>query len=272
MKRLLAIALCLCSLAAAAQTPATGRDYSDLWFTSTESGWGMNVMHQDRILFITLFVYGTDRRPTWYVGSNVAYTSTNAQGDETFTGDLYATTGSPFNAAAFDPATVTATRVGSITFVGRAGGSSSVSYTVNDATVTNASVAKSLVRQTWSNNVVAATRYKGFLNYTNTACTPASDNGVTNQVIDIVMTIASGTFNLVFTEPQQETCTFAGNYAQAGSMGSSAGKITCGGPSSGAGSADYSLTDIQVTSQGFGAKFTATGNCQTSGRIGGTRY
>lgn len=278
MKRLLAIACCLCSLAAVAQTPATGRDYSDLWWNSGESGWGMNVIHQDRILFVTLFVYGPDRRPTWYVGPSVAYSSTNAQGEEIFTGDLYATMGTPFNAGAFDPATVTVAKVGTLTFVGRANGNSSVSYTVNDVVVANASVAKSVVRQTWAANVVTAARYKGYSNYTRTGCSNPSDNGVISHSADIgELTITNSAFTMSLVEPDDRV-TLAGNYAQAGRMGSSVGTVHSAGgldprtstPATGT----YSLTEIQVTPQAFGVKFSAgfPGSCQLLGQIGGTRY
>lgn len=45
-------------------------DVTGLWYNPNESGWGMNVIQQSSTLFITMFVYGTDGRPTWYVASD----------------------------------------------------------------------------------------------------------------------------------------------------------------------------------------------------------
>jgi len=42
-------------------------DYTDLWYIPTESGWGLNVIQQGNVMFATLFVYGTDNTPRWYV-------------------------------------------------------------------------------------------------------------------------------------------------------------------------------------------------------------
>jgi len=38
-----------------------------------EDGWGMNIAQQGDTLFATVFVYGSDRRPTWYVASSITY-------------------------------------------------------------------------------------------------------------------------------------------------------------------------------------------------------
>src|SRR2546423_9771958 len=72
------------SLSAAAVT--TTVDYSDMWYAApanSESGWGANLAQQGDILFVTLFVYGADNTPRWYVAPNVPSTGAN-----TFRGDL----------------------------------------------------------------------------------------------------------------------------------------------------------------------------------------
>ena len=65
--------------AAAVALPATVLsaptvDYTDLWFIPAESGWGANVIQQHDILFVTLFVYGTNGQPTWFVASSTVRT------------------------------------------------------------------------------------------------------------------------------------------------------------------------------------------------------
>ena len=128
---------------AAAVTGST--DYSGLWYNAGESGWGMNVMQQEQILFITLFIYGTNGQPTWFVASNAAFTGANSAGDRTYTGALYATTATPFSTTPFNPSSVTVAQVGTITFVGRADGTATVTYTASGSTVN-----KTVARQTWA--------------------------------------------------------------------------------------------------------------------------
>ncbi len=57
-------------VASAATVPVNiGSQYTDLWWNPQENGWGMNVVQQGETAFITLFVYGPDDKPTWYVAS-----------------------------------------------------------------------------------------------------------------------------------------------------------------------------------------------------------
>ena len=59
--------LLLAAFLAAAALPVRalnswGTDMSDLWWTPTESGWGINISHQRDTIFATIFVYGPDNR------------------------------------------------------------------------------------------------------------------------------------------------------------------------------------------------------------------
>src|SRR3954452_7100315 len=71
-------------------------DYTDLWFNPSEPGWGVNVVQSGDLLFLTFFVYGADRRPTWYA----AQLSRDTSGDfDGFLGFVYAGTGTAFTSA-----------------------------------------------------------------------------------------------------------------------------------------------------------------------------
>jgi hypothetical protein len=83
-------------------------DASDLWWIPTESGWGIQLVQQETTIFATMFVYGPNKQPTWYVGLLSRDTPTTF----TWTGTLYATTGPWFGTVPFDPATTTAVPVG----------------------------------------------------------------------------------------------------------------------------------------------------------------
>ena len=69
-------------------------DHTDLWFSPSESGWGVNLVQQGNVLFATLFVYGSDETPRWYVASDLE----SADGVN-FSGTLYRATGPYFGAA-----------------------------------------------------------------------------------------------------------------------------------------------------------------------------
>jgi hypothetical protein len=48
-------------------------NYQDLWWNPAESGWGLNIAHQDDTLFGTLFTYLPNGQGQWLVMSNGAY-------------------------------------------------------------------------------------------------------------------------------------------------------------------------------------------------------
>ena len=89
-------------------SPVAAMNYTAMWWNSAESGWGLNVSHQDSTIFATLFTYGTDDMPMWLVAPNLA-----AQPDGSFTEALYRVSGPAFNATPWT--TVTVNQVGSMT-------------------------------------------------------------------------------------------------------------------------------------------------------------
>jgi lysyl endopeptidase len=121
-------------------TPSTAgpTNYTDLWWNSAESGWGLNVNDQGTTLFATLFTYDASGAPMWLVLANGAL-----QSDGSFTGPLYRTTGSPFNAVPFGPSTPA--QVGTMTLRFATAGAGTLSYTVNGTSVT-----KQITRQPFS--------------------------------------------------------------------------------------------------------------------------
>src|SRR5438874_11791280 len=99
--------LLVASLGAAPnRASAKTTDQSDLWWIPTESGWGIQFVQEETTIFATMFVYGPDGNPTWYVATM------DYVGFLTWTGKLYATTGPWFGTIPFNPNTVTVTAVG----------------------------------------------------------------------------------------------------------------------------------------------------------------
>ena len=125
---------------------ASSTNVQDLWWNPAESGWGINVTHQGNTLFATLFTYDAAGRGLWLVMS-----AGQRQGDGSYSGDLYRTAGSPFNANPFTPI-----GAGDVTLVGNMrlrfadGDNGTLTYTYKGATVT-----KSITRQVFSTPVSA---------------------------------------------------------------------------------------------------------------------
>jgi len=111
-------------------TPTPPFNFQDLWYRSpaeSESGWGVNITHQDDILFATWFTYGADGKGLWLVMPSGNKTATN-----TYSGALFRTTGAPFNA--YDATKLAFTQVGSATFAFTDFSHGTFTYTVGNVT------------------------------------------------------------------------------------------------------------------------------------------
>jgi hypothetical protein len=134
----------------AANCSTTGGDrsfltnYQDLWWNPAESGWGVNVTHQDQTLFATLFTYDAMGQGLWLVMS-----AGTRQTDGSYLGTLYRTTGPAFNAQPFLPIGEANVRnVGTMRFQFSSGTSGTLNYSVDGVNVT-----KAITRQVFSSPV-----------------------------------------------------------------------------------------------------------------------
>ena len=114
--------------AAAAMTGAAIPNYEGLWWRSpagSESGWGINLAHQNDVIFATWFTYDAAGK-AWWLSMTANATTSNI-----YSGTLYQTHGPAFSAVPFSPAAVTATPVGTGTLTFSDNSNGSFSYTVN---------------------------------------------------------------------------------------------------------------------------------------------
>jgi hypothetical protein len=251
MRFLLALAAALaCASAFAATTYST--DASDLWWNPDESGWGVNVEQQGDTVFLTLFVYGADSKPTWYVASALQGTKTATT--LSFAGDLFATTGPVFSGT-FDPNAVTVTKVGTATFQLTDSANATFTYTVNGTRVQ-----KLVTRQTWRVNDATGT----YIGYLGTSCAASTNTGEESMTFTISML---PTFNLA-TTTNFTSCGYSGTYAQAGRLGHVDGNFNCANGRSGT----FTLDGIEASPDAvMGRLTTRTSNCNLSGRLAGIR-
>jgi hypothetical protein len=261
VKRIIATFL-LAAACLGARATTFGTDATALWWEPAESGWGLNVAQQNDILFITMFAYGPDNQPTWYVGDNVRYARMDGSA-MVFTGAWYRTTG-PWFGTQFNPNAVGVTPVGTATFTLRTAYAAGFTYNVGATTVT-----KNLVRQTWAYNRIAGT-YVGGLSSRNSGCANPADNGLVEDsaVFTVTQSGAAGehvTFGIVTPEM---TCAIAGEYHQHGSLGRLEATITCNG----VGFGSFEAEEIEASASAISGLFRVRGSyCNMDGRLAGAR-
>lgn len=119
--------------------PIPARNYTDLWWTPAEPGWGLSLVQHGaprHVAFGVLFVYGTAKRPLWLVMSEGRWVApANVEGD------LYLAAG-PQAAQPFASSPVGLRPVGRLAIAFTGADAATVTYTVDGARVT-----KSVVRQ-----------------------------------------------------------------------------------------------------------------------------
>ena len=113
-------------------------NYSDIWWTPSESGWGLSIVQgPTNLLFAAWFVYDASGKPTWYTLQPGEWTYVGR--GSAYTGPVYKTTG-PYFGGPFNPAQVGITQVGTGTLSFRDSGSGTFGYTIDGVTGTKAIV------------------------------------------------------------------------------------------------------------------------------------
>jgi len=212
---------------------------SDLWWNPSESGWGANIIEQEGTLFVTLFLYGTDGRPTWYVGPATVQVASGT--GRNFTGPLYATTGPWFGSGSFNPNAVGVRQVGTVTFTATSPVRGTLSYTADGI-----SVSRPVQRQTWKHIVLSGTYYGAIDGLSSSTCSTAEFGTPFDTTFNLTATVASGglTGTLVMTITDAgSSMRFSGNYEQFGSLYEVSGTITISGTTYTASIRDFTADD-----------------------------
>jgi hypothetical protein len=270
--RRIAASLALAAFVLPASATSTGIDYTDQWWGGqSESGWGVNFIEQGTTIFATLFIYGQDNTPRWYVATlDVTSNST-----PTFAGLLYSTTGPYFGAGTFDPTQVHAAAAGTMTVVFSDAYGGALNYIINGTQVN-----KSIVRQSFKANNMAG-NYMGGLAATASSCTGSGVNGAvfmnggiavtqTGQNLSTAVTFYNGAGYLT-------VCTFSGVLGLQGVLGQvSGGAFSCtinvNGTATAGPKGTFNLDAITMTQSGFSGTFSGSdGSCALNGYLGGAK-
>lgn len=244
---------------AAISFAAHATDYTDIWWSPAENGWGVNIVQSNTFIFATFFVYGPGNVPTWYAG-NLTQDGTGA-----FTGDLFATTGTYLGTVPYNPDQFTPTKVGTATFKPTAPDKALVTYNVGTV-----AVSKNVQRQTLRAAALAGS-YSSIVSVLDSACTNPSDNGPTTVPATITVSQPpAAPLQMTFDVMGFGTCTLVstGAVSQVGALLSFPGSLACPGDPPFA----LSVSELRRTSLGIEGRWTATaatGGCHEEGRFSG---
>lgn len=187
---------------------AAAADYTDIWFNHTESGWGVNVVQSDALLFMTFFIFGADNKPTWYVAT------VTRDGSGNFNGQLFATTGTYFGAP-WNPADKAGSaQVGTASFQPTSAYTANLIYALNGGPT----VTKAIERQALT-SIPLGGSYSGTEAgaYSNPTCNISSSPYMDG--FNLGVTHVTGT-SLTFTFRYDSglSCTLAGSLQQQGQL------------------------------------------------------
>lgn len=250
--RALALTICLSATAPAAASP-TLTNFSDMWWTPAESGWGVNVTQQADLMFLTFYVYGTNGQPVWYTAL-VVDQGPQADGATLFAGNLFQSSG-PYFGGPYNASFVNTTLAGSASFRGTSTTAATLTYVVGNVTVVK-QVERFLLR---ADNL--AGNYLGGTSDITSNCTLASNNGFRSE--------ESGVFTVAHIgsvmEIRSPACTYSGSQQQQGQVSRFDGGYTCTNGASGT----VSFFDLRVEPGGLSGRYTGRGSsCDFSGNIG----
>jgi hypothetical protein len=198
------------ALCAACILPGTAwcTDFTDLWWVPQESGWGANVVQSDAFMFVTFYIYGADKKPTWY-SAELTWDGTR------YSGNLYATQGT-YWAVPWNPADhPTAQAVGTASFQPSATDAyhATLAYTVPGV----GSFSKPIERASLT-LIALGGSYQGTQAGTYAGCSDPSIDGpyTDNYTLAVSQTATSAT--LTFTYASGATCTISGATQQHGQL------------------------------------------------------
>jgi hypothetical protein len=247
----------LAALLATSVLDAGAAEFTDAWYVPSESGWGMNVVHQQEVAFVTLFLYAPSGEATWYSAtlSTVGYLGAN--GLPVMSGALYRTRG-PAPGPGFDPGAVTRTPVGSVHLSPRGLDEVDLHYAVDGVVMQ-----KTVRRLTWRRDDHAegyAASYAGRRVDSATGCveTFAETGGAFLEIRD-------GAARLRFQQGSA-ACDYRGEHVPSGRIASVRGEFDCTDGRRGT----FDLTDLTVTPHGFNGRLrTQRGTVAETGALGG---
>jgi hypothetical protein len=115
---------------------------NDLWWANTaENGWGINLAQQQGTIFAVWYTYALDGKATWLVMPGGAWNG------NTYSGNLFTTTGAQWLGATFSASSVVATNVGTLSFDFANANAATMRYNLTAGPFQGTNQTKQIVRQ-----------------------------------------------------------------------------------------------------------------------------
>ena len=256
----------LAAAAAGAALGAHASNYSDLYYDPQQPGSGVSVVHQLETAFVTIYGYGPDGKPTWFVASDaqvVAYGTPGAL--PVFSGTLYKAEGS-YHGGPYDASKSKVTPVGTLSLEALDRERLRVHYTADGVTVV-----REVRRYTFAQEIELA-------NYAAQASLrqvhAGQPFGTLSLQADLLVHLDSGT-GMGFLRADDQLgrrCEYRGPYQLSGKLTRVSGTYTCNGGDQPAGT--FELTDLEFTAHGFTGylKTSAANGDGQYGRLAGVRW
>jgi hypothetical protein len=250
---LVALAFAGLAATAAAQNVYLGTVFTGLYSVPGEAGSGVTATHEEPVIFLTFYLYRGDRSAYWLTATVLRGPDVN--GSYNYTGDLYETSGPPVGEA-FDPATVTYRKVGTVSLLSKDGRTVALTYTIDGKLIS-----KTYTRFTLNPLDFTGTYAGTILHQTGSCSAPT----VLARSGPMKVTQSANALTIVL-QGATATCTLSGDYTQSGSWGGSTGSFSCTDGTSG----PMVLAGMQMTTAGFTASFGVSGSqCNYLGAVGG---
>jgi hypothetical protein len=237
---------------------AEALEFTDVYFSPSEPGWGAFLVQSDTFQFMAFFIYGPDGKPTWYTAE-----LTN-DGTGNYTGTLYAITGTYFanpwqgyNYSSAGTASFKPTDIYHAT----------LTYTVTGV----GTVTKAVQRQTLTPYVFAGD-YSGSMSGSISGCTDPAQNDPAFRgryglaVTQVGDTSATLTFSFVDVNHSGIVCTVSGPLAHLGRLYQLNAQLSCTGPGQGGNPHSVTIDSLHPTGQGIEGHLTGStgGGCAVS--------
>ena len=225
-RRLAAAGLALALAAPAAHATNVSVDATDIWWPDNEPGWGIQLIQNANIIFATMFVYGTENEPFFFVAS-----LTKVAGADTWTGGLYQSAGT-FFAEPWNPADRSETLAGTMTFTLTGIGSGTLDYTIGPTTISKTIHRQPLalednagdyrITHTWTSSGAGCTASDAY----SPAAGPVSGDMAIQRI-----NADTSLLSLTWQHNPVDVCSMTATYTQVGRFGGYNGILSC--PSSG---------------------------------------